>query len=67
MTRTESIERAVVTYRNFALYNSASARDVRTAIRTALQHGAMPGTIQRAICHSGKVFTKAKTFTWGEQ
>ena len=66
MTRTESIERAVVTYRNFALYNSASARDVRTAIRTALRYGAMPGTIQRAICHSEEVFTRARTFTWGE-
>ena len=66
MTRRESIEQAVTTYRNFALHHSATLRDVRTAIRTALQHGAMPGTIQRAICHSEEVFTRARTFTWGE-
>src|SRR3990167_9733381 len=67
MNRTEAIERAVTTYRNFALHNSASVRDVRAAIRTALQHGAMPGTIQRAICHSGESFSRAKTFTWGDE
>ena len=54
MNRTESIELAVVTYRNFALHQSASARDVRAAIRRASRQGAILRTIQRAICTSGQ-------------